>query len=120
MANVQPQKQDLSKYVTVAGVVLVAFVLILAGKSYFGTGVEEGTGQVTKYEGSLDVTSSPEGANVYYNGDFVGTTPVYLTNLNGGERAKVMITMQGYKPFKLEKYIETGGVTELYAMLTAE
>jgi hypothetical protein len=45
--------------------------------------------------GSIIVTSSPSGANVYLDGKSSGTTPLTITNVNPGTHT-ILLTMQGY------------------------
>ena len=49
-----------------------------------------------RYRGSLAFRSSPEGARVFVNGTFVGSTPLTLENLPVGSRA-VRIEADGYQ-----------------------
>ncbi|MFZ9936906.1 MAG: SUMF1/EgtB/PvdO family nonheme iron enzyme [Luteolibacter sp.] len=57
--------------------------------------------------GSLTLTSDPAGAEVYLNGQYVGTTdsPLDLTALKPGS-LKLLLVLQGYKP--LSKTIKLG------------
>ena len=50
------------------------------------------------FRGSLAVTSSPQGAQVFVNGVAVGTTPLSLRNLPVGSRA-MRIVRDGYEPW---------------------
>lgn len=46
-------------------------------------------------EGSLTILSTPTGANVYIDGEKIGTSPVKVQGVQAGSH-KVLLTMQGY------------------------
>ena len=58
------------------------------------------TGQVPPYArtGTLSVTSSPEGADVYLDGVHKGTTPVTITGVSTGFHL-IRVTMSGYEDY---------------------
>ena len=54
------------------------------------------TSGATSYRGSLAFESAPQGARVFVNGAFVGSTPFVLENLPVGSRA-IRIEAEGYR-----------------------
>lgn len=66
--------------------------------------------------GSLDLNSSPEGANVFIEGDLVGQTPFKVDNLEGGEYG-ITIELEGFESFTDIAEVEAGGSHEILALL---
>jgi hypothetical protein len=66
--------------------------------------------------GSLKVTSQPEGAEVWFDGQLVGATPLVLPELPPGP-AKVELKRAEYRPVELSGAIEAGKELALTATL---
>jgi hypothetical protein len=62
--------------------------------------------------GSLIITSSPSGANVYLNGDLKGTTPLTLQNVDAGFQ-KLLFTMNGYADTEEIVEVKSGGTEKV-------
>jgi len=69
--------------------------------------------------GSLSVTSSPTGAQIYVDNVFKGTTPRTVTNLAPGERA-VRLVKTGYQDYNTLVTVNSGQTTTLSATLTPQ
>jgi hypothetical protein len=54
---------------------------------------------------TVQITSKPEGAKVYHNGDYIGKTPVALDIANPMDSNVVRVEKPGYRPF--EKPVQT-------------
>ena len=72
----------------------VSQVQILKGKTVTTTATL--IGRTTPYEGSLNIQSTPSGADVYFNGDNKGTTPLIVTDLAPGTYT-VTLRLNGYQ-----------------------
>ena len=66
--------------------------------------------------GSLTVTSEPSGAEVYLDGDYVGTTPLENYKLSTGEH-EVKVKKSGYATFTKTITIKPGETTSMKATL---
>lgn len=66
--------------------------------------------------GTLDINSSPAGAAVFIDGDFVGETPFKADKLEGGEH-KVKVDLEGYESFTDIAKVYAGGSHEMLALL---
>jgi len=69
------------------------------------------------FRGSLRVTSTPEGAEVFLNGRAAGTTPVVLSDLPVGSRA-VRVSLEGYDRWSRAVQVVANRRTEVNAVLT--
>jgi hypothetical protein len=67
--------------------------------------------------GSLSITSSPSGANVFLNNVFKGVTPLILENLAAGTYS-VILAVPGYQDWTTEATVSSGQTTSLTATLT--
>jgi len=72
----------------------VSQVQILKGKTVSTTATL--IGRTTPYEGSLNIQSTPSGAEVYFNGDYKGTTPLIVSSL-APETYQVTLRLNGYQ-----------------------
>lgn len=83
---------------------------------------KEGTFRVSleleRKRGTLKVESVPEGASVFVEGEFAGTTP-FEAKLEEGEH-EVQIRKSGYLPFVRRVRVEDRRTTELQALLRPE
>ena len=68
------------------------------------------------YQGSLAFSSAPEGARVFVNGAFVGSTPLVLDNLPVGSRA-VRIEADGYQRWSSSTQVVANRQTRVSATL---
>jgi hypothetical protein len=67
--------------------------------------------------GSIDVQSTPEGGDVYLDGNLVGLTPVVVADLSPGQYT-VVIQKDGYEPFENTSVIVSeGNTTSVVAVL---
>lgn len=82
----------------------------------------EGTAEVRveleRRRGKLRVRSVPEGASVFVDGEFAGTTP-FEAELEEGEH-EVQIMRSGYLPFVRRVRVEDRRLTEIQALLRPE
>ncbi len=65
--------------------------------------------------GVITITSTPEGAEVWVDGDFVGNTPAKVT-LSAGKH-KIRVFLQGYKEWQREVQVHTDSELTLLATL---
>jgi hypothetical protein len=68
------------------------------------------------YRGSLAFRSAPQGARVFINGAFVGSTPLVLENLPVGSRA-VRIEADGYQRWSASTQVVANQQTRVSATL---
>jgi len=68
------------------------------------------------YRGSLAFRSAPQGARVFVNGSFVGSTPLVLENLPVGSRA-VRIEADGYQRWSASTQVVANQQTRVSATL---
>jgi hypothetical protein len=66
--------------------------------------------------GSIDITSSPSGASIYVDSDYVGTTPDTIADLVAGSH-KVSLVKAGYDSWDKVVKVTTGSTTVLEASL---
>ncbi|MBS1867871.1 MAG: PEGA domain-containing protein [Acidobacteria bacterium] len=66
-------------------------------------------------KGSINVTSSPTGADVLLDGDFVGNTPAILKPTPG--KHTVTVRLSGFKNWSREIAVQTGSELQLSATL---
>lgn len=64
----------------------------------------------TSSPGTVEITSTPIGAEVYIDGYYQGTTPITLTNVHEGEY-RVELRMQGYQDHIQTMRTNTWGTT---------
>ncbi len=69
--------------------------------------------------GTLTVRSVPEGANVYVDGENVGTTPVRLPNVMPGSH-RLLLTLQGYGDISRTVDIASGSESEVSVTFTGK
>lgn len=72
----------------------------------------------TDFRGSLEVGSSPQGAQVFLNGVPVGTTPIVLRDLPVGSRA-LRVELDGYKHWSSTVQIMASEQARIMATLPA-
>lgn len=68
--------------------------------------------------GSLHVTSSPAGADIYIDGSYRGYTPLLIGNLAAGNH-NVLLRLAGYQEYTTATSVVAGSTTELPVTLTA-
>jgi hypothetical protein len=77
--------------------------------------------EVNPATGDLRISSTPSGAAVYVNGNFVGTTPVDslldVTDLSPGT-ATIVVKKSGYQDYSTTAAIEAGKLVQVSATLT--
>jgi len=73
---------------------------------------------VTDLAGEIDVSSSPDGANVYLDSVYKGTTPYALTGVIPGSHV-VKLTKDGYSDWSKIVQVTNGGVTTIFADLSS-
>jgi hypothetical protein len=66
-------------------------------------------------EGTVNVTSNPDGADVYVDGQFVGNCPAVL-KLKPGKHT-VSVNLSGHRDWSREITVESGSEVRLTAML---
>ncbi|QBG48011.1 PEGA domain-containing protein [Verrucomicrobia bacterium S94] len=66
----------------------------------------------------LDVTSSPEGAEVRINGIYAGDTPIRIEEVEAGQ-ADVKVSKRGYKPYQMRMTFEATKPYKIDAELEA-
>jgi hypothetical protein len=72
---------------------------------------------VEPVNGTLDIDSTPSGADVYLDGEIVGVTPVVLTDISPGEYT-ILIQKDGYEPFENPTVmVSAGNTTQVAAIL---
>jgi hypothetical protein len=77
-----------------------------------GTGSpEQTTSQQSTGSGSLSVTTSPPGAQVYVDGGMKGITPTTIPGLSSGAHS-IVLKMEGYQDITTSITITTGQVSE--------
>ncbi|MBN1166435.1 MAG: PKD domain-containing protein, partial [Methanospirillaceae archaeon] len=67
-------------------------------------------------EGVISVSSTPGGAEVYIDDEYIGITPVTKTGLSYGAH-RVRISLEGYKPWEKTVYPLPGKPVEIQAVL---
>ena len=67
--------------------------------------------------GSIYVTSTPSGANLYLDGDYLGTTPKTINEASVGNHA-LNLTKSGYHPYTTSVNVVAGQTTNVNATLT--
>jgi len=72
---------------------------------YGGTGIETAPTRATT-NGSIYVTSEPEGATIYIDGDYQGTTPINVTTSPGVHRVEVELS--GYRTYSTTVMVNAG------------
>jgi|Deesub1362B_J571_1020462.scaffolds.fasta_scaffold03848_2 hypothetical protein len=65
---------------------------------------------------AVNVESTPEGAEVYIDGEFVGNTPVYYT-LGDPAVVEVVVTKEGYKEFRQKVEVPLDEVVDVVVEL---
>jgi serine protease Do len=83
-------------------------------KARFGTSFSQPSSDAAAM-GTLEVTSSPTGADIEVDGVFMGSTPAELP-LSAGERT-LRIVRKGYVPFERKLQVVTGGKQTISAAL---
>jgi hypothetical protein len=78
--------------------------------------VQPTTAPVEEY-GSLSVTTSPSGAQVYIDGELKGITPATIPGLSSGKHA-VLLVVPGYIDLKTTITVSAGKTTEYSTALT--
>jgi len=71
----------------------------------------------TPSTGSIYVTSTPSGANLYLDGDYLGTTPKTINETSVGNHA-LNLTKSGYHPYTTSVNVVAGQTTNVNATLT--
>jgi len=71
----------------------------------------------TSVTGSLDISSTPAGANIYIDGEYKGVTPKVISGLSEGEYW-VIVTKDGYVEDNQHKYISAGSTSRVLATLS--
>ncbi len=66
--------------------------------------------------GSLKIRSNPQGARVYIDGIYKGTTPISISSIRAGTH-EVRIKMSGYEEWVENVYVEANQRTDIYASL---
>jgi hypothetical protein len=67
--------------------------------------------------GTIDVTSSPRGAEVYLDNQYKGTTPVLITDVSLGEHV-IELRLRGYEIWTITGIMNEGGSAQVQASLT--
>ena len=65
--------------------------------------------------GVVTITSTPDGAEVWVNGEFVGNTPAKLTL--AARKCKIRVSLQGYKDWERELQVHPDSELTLRATL---
>jgi hypothetical protein len=65
--------------------------------------------------GAIYVMSSPSGANVYFNGTYIGVTPLNITNVTGN--GSVLVSLSGYDNFTKYVNVTSGNTTTISVTL---
>jgi len=91
-------------------------------KDYVGF-VDVYSGQISTYNftlvpllATLNVFSTPSGADVYINGVYKGKTPLSVSDLSAGSY-NVRVTLSGYEDYYETVYLESGDVKQLNVTL---
>jgi serine/threonine protein kinase len=71
----------------------------------------------TPVTGSLDISSTPSGANIYIDGEYKGVTPEVISGLSEGE-CWVTVIKDGYVEDNQHKYISAGSTSRVLATLS--
>ncbi len=66
--------------------------------------------------GSLKIRSNPQGARVYIDGTYKGTTPISIPSIRAGTH-EIRIKMSGYEEWVENVYVEANQRTDIYASL---
>jgi hypothetical protein len=69
--------------------------------------------------GGLSVSSSPAGANVMLDNNFIGVTPLTLTTVSAGTHT-VTIMMDGYQDYSITTPVNAGATSTVAAALLPE
>ncbi|MFC1588469.1 PEGA domain-containing protein [Planctomycetota bacterium] len=75
--------------------------------------------KVNNGEGSILITSVPEGADIFLDGDFISTTPLNSLKLKQ-DSYKLKIVLKGFKPWEREVKILEGNKLNINARLEKE
>jgi hypothetical protein len=67
--------------------------------------------------GSLVIRSTPEGANVYFNGERLGVTPLTLSNVTPGVH-RILLTYSGYFDYQETVQVSAGDQATVAAQMT--
>ena len=67
--------------------------------------------------GSVNIQSTPAGANVFLDGTLVGLTPVLVSGITPGSH-QVAVELTGYVPFQATTSVSAGATTVVSAVLT--
>ena len=96
------------KVVSVAPTTVPAATFVPSGGAGSGTGTSSG---------SLDIRSTPSGANIYLNGMYYGVTPTVISGLPGGTH-QIKILRSGYYDYTLITTVTAGKTAAVSATLT--
>ena len=66
--------------------------------------------------GSLSISSTPSGAEIYLDGDFKGTTPMTISDVPVGSHT-IELTKEGYKNYSKDIIISAGKMTNVSVIL---
>ena len=67
--------------------------------------------------GTLKVNSNPQGAKVYIDGTYKGTTPLTISRVRAGTH-QIKVKMAGYETWMENVYVSPNGISQVYATLT--
>lgn len=67
-------------------------------------------------QGTIYVTSSPSGANVYLDGLYIGTTPLGKDSIKP-ESHSIRLTIDGYYDYETSTYVNAGKITNIRGTL---
>jgi hypothetical protein len=103
---------------TIAGlIVIVAIVAIVMFAGCIEDKTQPTAPTVTKQVGQLSVTSTPSGAEVYLDDNYVGTTPLTLSNVSVGSHL-VKLAKEGYEDWTTAVDVKAGGTDSVSATLS--
>ncbi len=72
--------------------------------------------QPTTQYGTLKINSNPQGAKVYVDGTYKGTTPLSIPSIRAGTHS-VKIKMTGFETWSESVYVSPNSISQIYATL---
>jgi GH25 family lysozyme M1 (1,4-beta-N-acetylmuramidase) len=81
-----------------------------------GSGTFTVTVNIVAQTGSISVSSSPSGANIYLDGSFRGLTPYTITNVPVGVHT-IRLSLAGYQDWSTNVQVTAGETSYVYASL---
>ena len=93
---------------------LAAVVLLSAGLVSLAS--SDSTAQAQEANGTVVISSQPEGARIIVNGRRVGVTPFDLS-MAGGSTLELTVELDGYQPFETSVEVKAGVEEKIHATL---